>query len=113
MAQQMEFDETSSEGQNPSFHEYESGYRDPFGESSGQKVSPHQAEKAPSARQRLTLAIVSLCALLLMSLGAMGFITNGGHDITVPGIVLLCIIIGLFCFTTALVNIVFVRGHVD
>jgi hypothetical protein len=113
MAQQMEFDETSSERQRPSFHGYESGYRDPFVESSGQKVSPHQADKAPSAKQRLTLAIVSLCVLLLMSLGAMGFLTNGGHSITVPTIVLLCIIIGLFCLTTALVNVVFVRGHVD
>jgi hypothetical protein len=113
MAQQMEFDETSSERQRPSFHEYETGYRDPFVESSGQKVSPHQFDKTPSAKQRLTLAIVSLCVLLLMSLAAMGFITNGGHTITFPGIVLLCIIIGLFCVTTALVNVVFVRGHLD
>jgi hypothetical protein len=113
MAQQMEFDETSSEQQRLSFHEYESGYRDPFVESSGQKVSPHQADKAPSAKQRLALAIVSLCVLLLMSLGAMGFITNGGHVITVTTIVLLCIIIGLFCLTTAFVNVVFARGHVD
>ncbi len=35
MAQQMEFDETRSEQQRPSFHEYESGYFDPFVESSG------------------------------------------------------------------------------
>lgn len=113
MAQQMECDETSSERQSPSFHEYDSGYRDPFVESSGQKVSPQQADKTPSAKQRLVLAIVSLCVLLFLSLGAMGFLTNGGHVITVPAIVLLCIIIGLFCLTTIIVNAVFVRGHVD
>ena len=113
MAQQMEFDETSSERQSPSFHEYDSGYRDPFVESTGQKVSPHHADKAPSAKQRLALAIVSLCVLLFMSIGAMGFITNGGRSITVPAIVLLCIIIGLFCVTTALVNFVFARGHME
>lgn len=113
MAQQMEFDETRSEQQRPSFHEYESGYFDPFVESSGQKVSPHQADKGPSAKQRLTLAIVSLCVLLLVTLGAMGFLTNGGHLITVPAIVTLCIIVGLFCFTTIFVNFVLARGHVD
>jgi hypothetical protein len=113
MAQQMEFDETSSEQQNPSFHEYESGYRDPFIESLGQKVSPHQADTRPSAKQRLTLALVSLGVLLLLTLGALGFLTNGGHVITVPAIVLLCIIVGLFCFTTIFVNFVFATGHAD
>jgi len=113
MAQQMEFDETRSEQQRPSYHGYESDFRDPFVESSGQKVSPQQPDKVPSAKQRLTLAIVSLCVLLLISLGAMGFLTNGGHFITLSTIVLLCIIVGLFCLTTIIVNAVFVRGHVD
>ncbi len=113
MAQQMEFDETRSEQQRPSFHEYESGYHDPFVEASGQKASPHHADKRPSARQRLVLAIVSLCILFLMSFGAMGFLTNGGNTITEPAIVLLCILVGLFCFTTIFVNFIFARGHED
>jgi hypothetical protein len=107
MSQQMEFDETRSEQQRPAFHGYESGYRDPFAESYGQKVSPHQADKKPSAKQRLTLAIVSLCVLLLTSLGAMGFLTDGGHSITLPAIILLTIIIGLFSFATIAVNAFF------
>ena len=113
MSQQMdmEFDETRSERQRPSFDSYESGYRDPLVESHGQKVSPHEANKGPSAKHRLTLAIVSLCVLLLMSIGAMGFLTDGGHSITLPVTVLLCIIIGLFCLTTMVVNAVFNKGH--
>ena len=107
MAHQMEFDETSSERQRPSFHGYESGYRDPFVESYGQKVSPLQADKRPSAKQRLTLAVVSLCVLLLTSLGAIGFLTDGGHSITLPAIVLLCIIVALFSLTTIAVNAFF------
>jgi hypothetical protein len=59
------------------------------------------------------LAIVSLSVLLLMSLGAMGFLTNGGHSVTLPVMVLLCIIIGLFCLTTIIVNHIFVSGHGD
>src|SRR5215469_14474661 len=107
MSQQMEFDETGNERQRPSFHGYESGYRDPFVEASAQKVSPHQAEKRPSAKQRLTLAIVSLCVLLLTSLGAMGFLTDGGHSITVPAIVLICILVALFSLATIAVNAFF------
>jgi hypothetical protein len=113
MAQQMEFDNTSSEQRRSSFQEYESGYRDPFVESYGQKVSPQQVDKAASPRQRLLLAIISLVVLLLMSLGAIGFLTNGGHSITAPVIILLSIIVALFCLTTILVNAIFVRGHVD
>lgn len=112
MSQQMEFDETKSERQRPSFYDYESGYREPFVEASGQKISPHQAEKLPSAKQRLTLAIVSLCLLLLASLGAMGFLTDGGHSITFPATILLCIIIALFCLTTIAVN-AFFNGYGD
>ena len=107
MSQQMEFDETRSEQPRPSFHGYESGYRDPFVESSGQKVSPHQADTRPSAKQRLTLAIFSLCVLLLTSLGAMSFLTDSGHSITLPAIVLISIIIGLFSLTTMAVNAFF------
>ncbi len=107
MSQQMEFDEIRSERQKSSFHGYESGYRDPFVESSGQKVSPHQADKRPSAKQRLTLAIVSLCVLLLTSLGAMSFLTDSGHSITLPAIVLICILVALFSLTTIAVNAFF------
>ena len=107
MSQQMEFDETRSEQQGPSFRGYESGYRDPFVESYGQKVSSHQADKRPSAKQPLTLAIVSLCVLLLTSLGAMSFLTDSGHSITLPAIVLICIIIALFSLATIAVNAFF------
>ena len=113
MSQQMEFDETRSEQQRPSFHEYDAGYHDPFVELSEQKVSPHHADKAPSAKQRLTLAIVSLCLLFLMSFVALGFLTDGGKVITGSAILLLCVIIGAFCFTTIFVNYVFARGHVN
>jgi hypothetical protein len=67
MAQQMEFDELSSAGQRPAFHPYDTGYHDPFDDASGQKASSQQAAQAPSARQRLTLAIVSSGVLLLLS----------------------------------------------
>lgn len=107
MSQQMEFDEARSERQSSSFHGYESGYRDPFVESYGQKLSSHQTDKRPSAKQRLTLAVVSLCVLLLTSLGAIGFLTDGGHSITLPAIVLLCIIVALFSLTTIAVNAFF------
>jgi hypothetical protein len=81
MAQQMEFDELSSVGQRPAFHPYDTGYHDPFDDASGQKASSQQVEQAPLARQRLT-PIVSLGVLLLLSLGAMSFFTNGGRVIT-------------------------------
>ena len=112
MSQQMEFDETRTERQRPSFNDYESGYRDPFVEASGQKISPHQAEKGPSATQRLTLAIVSLCLLLLTSLGAIGFLTDGGRSITFPAIILLCIIVAFFSLTTVAIN-AFFNGYGD
>jgi hypothetical protein len=111
MSQQMEFDETKRERQRALFDDYESGYHDPLIEAYGQKASSHEADKRPSAKQRLALAIVSLCVLLLMSLIAMGFLTNGGHVITLPVIGLLCIIIGLFCLTTMVVNTVFNKSH--
>jgi hypothetical protein len=47
------------------------------------------------------------------AIGAMRFFTNGGHVITLPAIVLPCIIIGLFCLTAIIVNAIFARGHVD
>ena len=113
MVQQMEFDELSSAGQRPAFHPYDTDFQDPFGGAPGQKASSQPAAQAPSAGQRLTLAIASLGVLLLLSLGAMGFFTNGGHVITFPATVLLCTIIGLFCLTTIIVNAIFARGHVD
>jgi hypothetical protein len=112
MSQQMEFDETANERQRSSFHGYESGYRDPFVESYGQKVSPEQTDKRPSARQRLTLAIVSLVILFLSSIAAMGFLTDGGHVITLPTTVLLCIIIALFSLATMAIN-AFFNGYGD
>jgi hypothetical protein len=112
MSQQMEFDETRSERQRLSFDGYEAGYRDPFMEVSGQKVSPYQAEKRPPAKQRLTLAIVSLCLLVFATLGMTGFLTDGGDSITLPAIILLGIIVGFLCLATMAVN-AFFNGYGD
>ncbi|MHB8598632.1 MAG: hypothetical protein ACYDER_17680 [Ktedonobacteraceae bacterium] len=104
MSQRMDYDEPGEQQQNPPFNNYQSGYRDPFAHSYGQKIPTGlSGSHAPSAGQRLALAIVSLCLLVPLisviipvSVGAGSFAFVGG-----------LIAIGVICITIIAVNFVF------
>ncbi len=103
MSQRMEYDE-SGEQQNSTFDSYQAGYRDSFATTFGQKIPT--GTHAPSAGQRLALAIVSLC--LLPAVAGVIF------GISVPvagffGLVGGLIGFGLFCVTVIAVNYLFNR----
>ena len=102
MSQRMDYDEPDGQQQVPPFDSYQSGYRDPFASSYGQKIpSGFSGRHTPSAGQRLALAIVSIAILVPLisvivpvSVGAGAFF--GG-----------LIAIGVICVTIIAVNYVF------
>lgn len=106
MSQRMEYDEPGDQRQSAAFDSYQSGYREPFASTFGQKIPT--GSHTPSAGQRLALAIVSLC--LLPALAGIIF------GISVPlgsffGLVGGLIGFGLVCVTVIAVNFVFNRGN--
>src|SRR5258708_12262319 len=82
MSQQMEFDETSRQRQEPPFDHYDAGYRDPFmGSYGAQKIPPQSTSYSSggvSAGQRLALAIVSLALLVPISGIVLGILHSDG-----------------------------------
>jgi hypothetical protein len=104
--QQMDFDETNRQRQEPPFDNYGAGYRDPFMNSyAGQKLSPQGtgAGSNASAGMRLALAIVSLCLLVPISAIVLG-ISNGAGPFGLLGGL---IVLGVICLTIIIVNVAF------
>lgn len=106
MSQRMDYDEPGGQQQVPPFDSYQSGYREPFANSYGQKIP--SGSRTATAGQRLALAIVSLCLLPAFA----GII----FGISVPlagffGLVGGLIGFGLVCITVIAVNFVFNRGN--
>ena len=109
MSQRMDYDEPEGQRQAPPFDSYQSGYRDPFANSYGQKIpSGLSGSHSPSAGQRLALAIVSLCLLPALAGIIFGIaIPLGGFFGLAGGL----IGFGLVCITVIAVNFVFNRGN--
>jgi hypothetical protein len=107
MSQQMEFDETSRQRQEPPFDHYDAGYRDPFmGSYGAQKIPPQSTSYSSggvSAGQRLALAIVSLVLLVPTSGIVLGILHSDGFFGTASALIGL----GLICVTIMVVNIAF------
>ncbi len=107
MSQQMEFDETSRQRQEPPFDHYDAGYRDPFmGSYGAQKIPPQPAgyrSGGASAGQRLALAIVSLALLVPITPIVLGTLHSDGFFGTASALIGL----GLVCVTIMVVNIAF------
>ena len=108
MSQHMHYDEPGQERQRPEFdNSYDTGYRDPFVGSSGQKLSmpmmPAMGRSA-SAGQRLALAIVSV----IMLIGAVTVIFNSGNS---PGGFIGLVALGFVCAAIVAVNVVFNNDH--
>src|SRR5438105_9101237 len=98
MSQQMEFEESSRQRQEPPFGNYESGYRDPFMSTySAQKISSQgTGSSGASAGQCLALAIVSLCLLVPISGIIFGISLGAGGPFGFLGAL---IALGLICLT--------------
>lgn len=112
MSQQMEFDEARRQQQqhDPSFDNYDAGYRDPYiAGSYGQKISMQPVQNSnASAGQRLALAIVSICLLVPLTGTVLG--------IAIPlagflGLVTSAIIMAMICAAIIGVNIAFNYRH--
>lgn len=102
MSQRMDYDEPG-EQQNSSFDSYQSGYREPFASTFGQKIPT--VSHTPSAGQRLALAIVSLCLLVPLISVIIPVSVSAGPFAFVGGL----IAIGVICITIIAVNFVFNR----
>ena len=112
MSQQMHYDEAGRERQRPEFDNsydagYQSGYRDPFMGSSGQKLSMPvmpASDKMASAGQRLALAIVSV----IMLVGVSAITLTSGNS---PGGLVGLIGLAIVSFVILGINIVFNTTH--
>jgi hypothetical protein len=110
MSQQMHYDEAGQERQ--PYGNYQSGYRDPFAGSPGQKLSfpdMNAASGGLSAGQRLALAIVSV--VMLVPLAGIVFGVSMGASGGFFGPIVGLIGLGLICVTIMVINVVFNRGH--
>lgn len=108
MSQRMDYDEPGGQQQVPPFDSYQSGYRDPFANSYGQKIpSGLGSSHTPSAGQRLALAIVSLAMLVPITGIVLGIAASTGAFF---GLVGGLIGLGVICITIIAVNFVFNRG---
>lgn len=106
MSQRMDYDEPEGQQQGSTFDSYQSGYRDPFASTFGQKIPT--GSHTPSAGQRLALAIVSLCLLPAFAGIIFGIsVPLGGFFGLVGGL----IGFGIVCITVIAVNFVFNRGN--
>ncbi len=97
--QRADFEETNQE--------WQYGYRDNSSRDSeyddfapGQKLMYHETSKAPVAKQRLTLAIVSLALLIPLTAIVLGAASDVGNFAVL-------IALGLVCFAIIVVNVVF------
>jgi hypothetical protein len=106
--QQMNFDETNRQRQEPPIENYETGYRDPFINSygGGLKLSPQGSgsnSSDSSLRVRMILAIVSIVMLVPISGIVLGIASGTGPFGLIGGLIAL----GLICITIIAVNIAF------
>ncbi|HVB20644.1 MAG TPA: hypothetical protein VNG51_01685 [Ktedonobacteraceae bacterium] len=106
MSQRMDYDEPGGQQQVPPFDSYQSGYKDPFASSFGQKIpSGRSGSHTPSASQRLALAIVSLCLLVPLISVIIPVTISAGSFAFIGGL----IAIGAICITIIAVNFLFNR----
>jgi hypothetical protein len=97
MSQQMDFNEANrqqqQQQQEPPFDNYQSGYHDPFMNSytPGLKLSS-SSTGGVSSKQRLALAIVSVCLLVPISAIVLGISTVGGPWGLIMGFIALGVI---------------------
>ncbi len=107
VSQQMEYDETNRQRQEPPFDHYDAGYKDPFLNNAygAQKISsqPVGYARGVTAGQRLALAIVSLALLVPISAIVLGILHGDGFFGTASALIGL----GLVCLTIMVVNIAF------
>jgi hypothetical protein len=107
VSQQMEYDETNRQRQEPPYDHYDAGYRDPFLNTSlgAQKIPPRPAgyRSGVTAGQRLALAIVSIALLVPISAIVLGILHDDGFFGTASALIGL----GLVCVTIMVVNIAF------
>lgn len=110
MSQQMNYEESRSEGQAPPFNNYQSGYsQDPFIGSYGQKIStPVDTPRGASVGQRMALAIVSICMLVPLTAIILGITGSQDSVLTLIGGL---IALGVICITIMVVNIAFGWRH--
>jgi hypothetical protein len=112
MSQQMHYDEAGQGAPIDYDAGYQSGYRDPYGSPSNQKISfgntsfQSSNDKVASAGQRLALAIVSV--VMLIPLAGIIFGTTAGQIFALVGGL---IAMAIACVTIMVINIVFNRVH--
>ena len=109
MAQQMNFDEISRDGPASYATGYEEvpGNRDEAFGWVGQKLSGQEARQAPTAGQRLVLAIVSLVMLLLLFLAMAAIALFRVVDSSLAAAFVLIFL--AFFVATIVINLVFNR----
>jgi hypothetical protein len=108
MSQQMDFSESNQQQQEPPFDNYQSGYRDPFVNTYGQKVG--QASKGSSATsgQRLCLAIVSVATLIGLAISlfsSTNLITAG-----IPAMLIGLVVVLVVAAALVAINFIFNRS---
>lgn len=104
MSQRMDYDEPDGQQQVPPFDNYQSGYRDPFASSYGQKIpSGFSGSRTPSAGQRLALAIVSIAILVPLISVIIPVSVSAGSFAFIGGL----IAVGVICLTIIAVNFIF------
>jgi len=108
MSQQMNFHETNREGPASYSAGYEEVplYQDHMTGSFGQKLSGQDTGRGPSSGQRLTLAIVSILALMLMLFAIAGALSSHISPAFAP---VLGIMAMFFFIAIIVINIVFNR----
>jgi len=108
MSQQMNFDETNRDGPASYSAGYEEvpRYQDHTTGSFGQKLSAQDTGRGPSSGQRLALAIVSVLALMLMSIAIAGVLSTNISPSLTPVLGVTAI---FFFVAITVINIVFNR----
>jgi hypothetical protein len=110
MSQQMHFDEEQHGYQatyTPPINEQRGPeYADSLGAISGQKLGASYSGRSPSPGQRLALAIVSVCCVMLSALATL----TSGPD-TFSTIIAKLIALVVVCATLVIINVVFNIRH--
>ena len=109
--QHLDFEESGrgyqAQAPYPGSRESAPGFDDAFSGVSGQKLGQYSFGGSVSSKQRLALAIVSLCLLVPLAGIILGISTSFGSFGIINGL----IIMGLVCLTIMVVNIVFNLRH--
>jgi len=108
MSQQMSHEEGyHPQAEIPYGYEGRPYYNNYSGSASGQKISSHLSLQAPTASQRLILAIASLLAMIIMTFGLVVLAIAAHGDVKAGVFVFL--LLALFYAATVIINVVFNR----